>query len=69
MALSQRLLPAHVTRQRLVAAAPVLNIFRERMVIGVGGRFGYICDERKNRGVSGKQDYNDYFKMLMFEAF
>lgn len=47
MAISQRILPAHVTRQSLVAAAPVLNIFRKRMVIGVGGGFGYICKERK----------------------
>lgn len=41
-----RVVPAHVARHNLVAAALVLNIVRERVVIGVGGGFGCICNEK-----------------------
>jgi len=39
--------PAHVAGHNLVAAAPVFNIVRERVVIGVCGGFGYICFQKK----------------------
>lgn len=42
-----RVVPAHVARHDLVAAAPVLNIGRERVVVRVGGGFGYICNKKK----------------------
>lgn len=37
-----RVVPAHVARHNLVAAAPVLNIVRERVLMGAGGGFGCI---------------------------
>lgn len=42
-----RVVPAHVARHNLVAAGPVLNIVRERVVIGVGGGFGWVCNKKK----------------------
>lgn len=42
-----RVVPAHVARHNLVAAAPVLNIVRKRVVIGVGGGFGCVYNKKK----------------------
>lgn len=44
-----RVVPAHVARHNLVAAASVLNNVRKRVVIGVGGRFGYIYDKEHKK--------------------
>lgn len=40
--------PAHIARHNVVVVTPVLNIVRERVVIGVGGGFRCIYKKRKN---------------------
>lgn len=64
-----RVVPAHVARHNLVAAAPVLNIVRERVEIGVGGGFGCVCNKNK-KGAKEREKVrlgqNDYFKVASF---
>lgn len=70
-----RVVPTHVARHNLVGGAPVLNIVRKRVVIGVGGGFGCVCNQikKQNKTVLWKQCkntgniyQNDYFTVLMF---
>ena len=38
--------PAHVAGHNLVVVVPVLNIVRERVVVGVCGGFGCVCNKK-----------------------
>lgn len=69
-----RVVPTHVARHNLVGGAPVLNIVRKRVVIGVGGGFGCVCNQKKKQKTvfwmqcknTGNMYQNDYFTVLMF---
>lgn len=58
-ALIHRVVPAQVASHNLVVAVLVLNNFWEKVVIRVGGAFGWICDKKAGRSVGRTRVQHD----------